>query len=145
MTNHGYNKFVLDTRLAQDTIELGERGLCRVLRCNDRRYEWLILVPQQAGCVEIMDLSDSDQAKLALDIRWAATILKDQDKASKLNVGALGNVVSQLHIHLVLRNPNDPAWPGPVWGHSPPQRFTDADVVAEQRRWQQLLGLKKSG
>lgn len=141
MTNVGYNKFTLDARLAQDTIELGEQGICRVLRFDDQRYDWLVLVPQQADCVEILDLAEADQLQLARDVRWAATILREQGKGTKLNLGALGNVVAQLHIHLVLRQPDDPAWPGPVWGHSPAQRFSTAEADAERLRWQSLLSL----
>lgn len=142
MTNVGYNKFALDARLERDTIDLGERGICRVLRFDDQRYDWLVLVPQRADCVEFIDLIESDQQQLALDVRWAATLLRQQGKGQKLNVGALGNVVAQLHIHLVLRGPDDPAWPGPVWGHSPAQRFDAADAVQEQQRWRQRLALE---
>ncbi|HET8816240.1 MAG TPA: HIT domain-containing protein [Pseudidiomarina sp.] len=144
MTNLGYNKFALDARLAQDTIELGERGICRVLRFDDQRYDWFVLVPQRAGCVEVFDLSEPEQAQLALDIRWAATTLKEFGSGSKLNIGALGNVVSQLHIHIVLRSPRDPAWPGPVWGHSAAQRFNPADAAIERRLWQQRLAMSAS-
>ncbi|WP_417656122.1 HIT domain-containing protein [Pseudidiomarina aestuarii] len=150
MTNVGYNKFALDARLERDTIDLGERGICRVLRFDDQRYDWLVLVPQRADCVEFLDLTETDQQQLALDVRWASTLLlehcRQQDPQhstrQKLNVGALGNVVAQLHIHVLLRGPDDPAWPGPVWGHSPAQRFTATDAEKEQQRWRQWLTLE---
>ncbi|RUO41478.1 diadenosine tetraphosphate hydrolase [Pseudidiomarina aestuarii] len=141
MTNVGYNKFALDTRLEHDTIDLGERGICRVLRFDDQRYDWLVLVPQRADCIEFIDLNEADQQQLAADVRWAATLLRQHGKGQKLNVGALGNVVAQLHIHMVLRAPDDPAWPGPVWGHSPAQRFTPVDAAKEQHRWRRWLEL----
>ena len=109
--------FQLMTRLAADTFPIADWKLSRVLLMNDRRYPWVVLVPRRAGAVELFDLSEADRIVLMEEIAEASTRLKGD--AAKINVGALGNLVPQLHVHVVARNPGDPAWPGPVWGHSP--------------------------
>lgn len=111
--------FILDPRLAADTSFVAEWGLSRVLLMNDARYRWLVLVPRVPNAVELIDLPLSQRATLMDEIVRASHALKTLTAAAKLNVGALGNVVPQLHVHIVARNSGDPAWPGPVWGHSP--------------------------
>jgi diadenosine tetraphosphate (Ap4A) HIT family hydrolase len=110
--------FILHPRLAADTIFVADQPLCRVLLMNDARYGWLVLVPRIADAVELFDLSPQDRARLTEEIAAAARMLQRLSGAAKMNIGALGNLVPQLHIHIVARNPGDPAWPGPVWGHS---------------------------
>lgn len=139
MSENGYTKFQLDPRLGADTFVLGELSLSRLLRFDDQRYPWLILVPRQAACVEFIDLSEVQQVQLAKEIRWVSTVLKQHFPEAKLNVGALGNVVSQLHVHLVMRLPEDPAWPGPVWGHSAAVPCSSAQQQQEQALWQGLI------
>ena len=116
--------FTLDPRLAADTAFIADWDLSRVLLMNDARYAWLILVPRRPGAVELSDLSSPHRTTLMNEIARAVQMLKQQTGAAKINVGALGNVVPQLHIHIVARNPGDPAWPGPVWGHSPAVPYT---------------------
>jgi diadenosine tetraphosphate (Ap4A) HIT family hydrolase len=108
--------FELHPRLAADTVHVADWTLCRALLMNDARYPWLILVPRRAGAVEIFDLNPEDREMLMAEIALAAERLKHFSHASKINIGALGNLVPQLHIHIVARNPGDAAWPGPVWG-----------------------------
>jgi diadenosine tetraphosphate (Ap4A) HIT family hydrolase len=126
--------FSLDTRLANDTIDLGRLGICRVLLMKDARYPWLILVPERAGLSELIDLTAADETSVWQTIRLVSEALKEVSTPLKLNVGALGNVVRQLHIHIVARNEGDEAWPGPVWGrgtavpYDPAQR--DALIAA---------------
>ena len=108
--------FTLDPRLAADTIPVGDLALSSVLLLNDARFPWLVLVPRRAGASEITDLSDADSAALIQEVRVATRVLQDLAKPDKINVGALGNVVAQLHVHVVARFRSDPAWPGPVWG-----------------------------
>ena len=110
--------FELDPVLAGDTADIGAPGLCRVLLMNDARYPWLILVPAQAGLVELGDLDRGDRIRLMDEIEAASGALTGLYRPEKINTGALGNIVRQLHIHIVARNTGDPAWPGPVWGHS---------------------------
>jgi diadenosine tetraphosphate (Ap4A) HIT family hydrolase len=95
--------FTLDERLARDTLVIGDLPLCRALLMNDARWPWLILVPRRAGLVELVDLELVDQTQLMEEAGRAARFLKTHARADKINVGALGNVVRQLHPHIVAR------------------------------------------
>ena len=108
--------FILDPRLDADTLVLGCFALSRVLLMNDARYPWLILVPQKPDLAEIIDLTVSEQMQLMREIAAASQALKTLFNPDKLNVGALGNRVRQLHVHVMARFVSDAAWPGPVWG-----------------------------
>jgi diadenosine tetraphosphate (Ap4A) HIT family hydrolase len=121
--------FALHPRLAADTLFVADWPLCRVLLMNDARYRWLVLVPRVAGATEIFDLADADRIALIEETARAGELLKALTAAAKINVGALGNLVPQLHMHVVARDPGDPAWPGPVWGHSPAVPYA-ADAAA---------------
>ncbi|HEY4941981.1 MAG TPA: HIT family protein [Rhizomicrobium sp.] len=118
--------FILHPRLQADTAFVADWALSRLLLMNDARYSWLILVPRRAGVVEWFDLDATDRAALTEEIARASQTLKRVGNAAKINVGALGNLVPQLHVHIVARNPGDPAWPGPVWGHSQTVPYDDA-------------------
>lgn len=109
--------FMLDPRLAADTLAVTSLALCDVLLVNDSRYPWLILVPRRSGLVEITDLDAHEQATLWQEVNCASAALRAIGPCEKLNLGALGNIVRQLHVHLVARCTGDSAWPGPVWGH----------------------------
>ncbi len=109
-------EFVLDARLAADTAFVADWPLSRVLLMNDARFPWLVLVPRRAGAVEIFDLSAPERCEFFDEIACAGERLKELSGAAKINIGALGNIVPQLHMHVVARNPSDAAWPGPVWG-----------------------------
>lgn len=108
--------FALDPRLEADTILLGDMALSRVLLMNDSRFPWLILVPRREGLVEITDMTPFERRALFEEAALAADRLKLLTGAKKINLGALGNVVPQLHVHVVARFEADAAWPGPVWG-----------------------------
>jgi len=108
--------FALDARLERDTLFVGDLALSRLLLMNDTRWPWLVLVPRRDGLSELMDLNAEDRALLVDETARAAAWLKGYAKADKINVGALGNVVRQLHLHVVARAVGDPGWPGPVWG-----------------------------
>lgn len=110
-------RFALHPRLAADTIPLGDLALCRVLLVNDSRFAWLILVPRRANAIELFELDAADRARLTDETAECARVLKTITSADKMNIGTLGNVVPQLHIHVVARRAGDAAWPGPVWGH----------------------------
>lgn len=111
------DSFHLHERLAADTTPVADWGLSRLLLMNDARYPWLILVPRRAGLVEIHDLKHAERMVLIEEISRASAGLKSATGTAKINVGALGNVVPQLHVHVVARRLVDPAWPGPVWGN----------------------------
>lgn len=110
-------RFALDPRLQRDTVFVADLPLSRLLLMNDARYPWLVLVPRRPGAVEPDALPDSDQALLWHEVRAAAAALRAVAPFDKLNLGMLGNVVPQLHVHVVGRRRGDAAWPGPVWGH----------------------------
>ena len=115
--------FALDARLVADTIEIGDLGLSRLLLMNDARYLWLILVPRQESLSELVDLDPRDRTILMEEIAGVSKALIGLPGVDKINVGALGNIVRQLHIHVVARSSRDAAWPGPVWGAGTPQRY----------------------
>ena len=108
--------FVLHPRLEADTAFVADWPLSRVLAMRDARYPWIVLVPRVAGAVEIFDLGREERAALVEEIARASEGLKRIAGASKINIGALGNLVPQLHVHIVARGSGDAAWPGPVWG-----------------------------
>jgi diadenosine tetraphosphate (Ap4A) HIT family hydrolase len=120
--------FELHPRLAADTHFLADWRLCRVLLMNDMRYPWLILVPMREGLVEMSDLACPDRVQAMEEIVSAGAVVAKMLARAKLNVGSLGNLVAQLHIHVVGRRPGDPAWPGPVWGHSPAVPYDKAGL-----------------
>ena len=122
--------FSLDARLSQDTDFVGDLPLCRVLLMNDSRWPWLILVPRRNGLVELTDLDAADRARLTEEAARAADWLKAHARAEKINIGALGNVVRQLHVHVVARCAGDPAWPGPVWGFGAAVPYKAAELQA---------------
>jgi diadenosine tetraphosphate (Ap4A) HIT family hydrolase len=108
--------FQLDDRLAADTVPVLSLGLCSLRLMNDSRWPWLLLVPQRPEIRELYELTPLDQAVLTFETSLVSETFAKLTGCHKLNVGALGNVVPQLHIHIVARNENDPNWPRPVWG-----------------------------
>jgi diadenosine tetraphosphate (Ap4A) HIT family hydrolase len=121
-------EFTLDPRLQADTVPLASLDMCNVLLMNDARFPWLIVVPREAGLVEISDLGDQAQQRLWREVNRAALVLRDVAPCDKLNIGALGNMVRQLHIHVVARRHDDAAWPGPVWGHGRAEAYTEVEL-----------------
>jgi diadenosine tetraphosphate (Ap4A) HIT family hydrolase len=118
--------FALDSRLAADGIFVTDWPLCRVLLMDDSRFPWLILVPRRPGMVELDDLDAGERTTLAQEIDRAMVLLRTQSTCDKLNVGTLGNIVRQLHLHVVARRMSDAAWPGPVWGSGAAVRYATA-------------------
>lgn len=109
--------FELHPRLEAETEPVQWLSLCELRLMNDRRWPWLVLVPQRAGIEEMHDLTPLDQAMLTFEVNLAAAALKRVTRCSKINTAALGNIVRQMHIHVIARNEGDENWPGPVWGH----------------------------
>ena len=108
--------FELHPRLGVDTIFVADWALCRVLLMNDARFPWLILVPRNSGLRDFDDVAGADKACFYAEIELASKTLREVTSAKKMNVAALGNMVPQLHVHVVARFSNDEAWPAPVWG-----------------------------
>jgi diadenosine tetraphosphate (Ap4A) HIT family hydrolase len=121
--------FELDPRLQADSVALAEGPLSQLRLVDDTRFAWLVLVPRVPGAVEWVDLDGGAQRLLLAEVNRAAALLRATGPCAKLNVGALGNVVRQLHVHVVARNEGDAAWPGPVWGAGAMQRHA-ADALA---------------
>jgi len=132
--------FVLDSRLQQDSIELGRLQLCSVLLSKDANYPWFILVPRRPDVSELFDLNAADQQQLWKETTLLAEGLKAAYAADKMNVATLGNVVSQLHMHVIVRKRDDAAWPAPVWGRVPAIAYAPGQVQALRVRLAQLLG-----
>ena len=116
--------FELDPMLAADTRPAADLPLCTVRLMDDARYPWLVLVPRVAGAVEILDLDADSQRRLYDEVRACARALQAHTDAHKLNIAALGNVVRQLHVHVIARFEQDPAWPAPVWGRVEARPYT---------------------
>ena len=111
----------LHPQLQADTSTIGDLPLSRVLAIDDADYPWLVVVPRRAGAVELADLG-GDAAILMGEIVQVSALLKNVTHCDKINVGAIGNVVPQLHVHIVARRRNDPLWPKPVWGIAQPRQ-----------------------
>ncbi len=118
----------LNRQLEKDTINIGDLPLSRVLVIKDANYPWLLLVPRRNDAVELIDLTEVEQGQLTTEINRVARALQDVTKPDKLNIAALGNVVPQLHVHIIARRKTDAAWPRPVWGVVPPAPHDPAEV-----------------
>jgi len=113
--------FTVDPVIGSLTYQLADWPLSRVFLYNDARYQWGLLVPRRAGVIEMCDLEPADQQQLMTEIVKLSKIIRTLPGVEKLNVGNLGNMVPQLHVHVIGRRKGDPAWSGPVWGHSEAQ------------------------
>ena len=118
----------LHPQLEHDTAPVGDLTLSRLLAMNDMTYPWVVLVPRRLNAVEIMDLAEPEQSRLMSEIAAVSAALKRLTGCDKLNVAAIGNVVPQLHVHIVARRRDDPAWPRPVWGAAPARPYAAADM-----------------
>jgi diadenosine tetraphosphate (Ap4A) HIT family hydrolase len=119
--------FSLHPQLEQDTFGIADLPLSRLLLSTDANYPWLLLVPRRPGAIEIFELTDADQAQLTLEVSRVARALKTVTLCDKINVAAIGNVVPQLHVHIVARRRSDPAWPRPIWGMVPPRVYAASE------------------
>ncbi|PPT98212.1 HIT family protein [Xanthomonas arboricola] len=131
--------FQPDARLAADSVFVADGPLSQVRLMDDSRFPWLVLVPRVADVSEWIDLDGGQQRLLLAEINQLSQLLRLEPGVAKLNIGALGNIVRQLHVHLVGRHPGDAAWPGPVWGSGSAQRF-EADALHQHvAAWAQRL------
>lgn len=116
--------FILHSKLAADTFEVLSLEVSQLLLMNDARYPWLILVPQVIGMRDLHNLSTKQYQAVTQEIVQVSEVLESLAQAHKMNVGALGNMVPQLHIHIIARQTNDAAWPAPVWGVGEAQPYS---------------------
>ena len=127
--------FQLDPAFVATSHKVADLPLCEVRLQDDARYPWLVLIPRRSGLREIEELDTAHRIQLMEEIVLAGTAVRAMGAAlglsvDKLNVGALGNVTAQLHVHVLGRRAGDPAWPGPVWGHSAAAGYTAEDLAA---------------
>ncbi len=125
-------RFTLHHRLREDTVEIIRLKLSRALLMNDSSFPWIVLVPERQDVQEVYELSMEDRSVLIEEIAAASEIIRQLYSPDKINIGALGNLVSQLHIHVIGRFRTDRAWPGPVWGtgHARPYQADMLETVS---------------
>ena len=126
--------FAVDPAFAAGSAALGRLSLCEARLQLDARYPWIILIPARPGLVELIDLTTEDRLQLLAELALADAAVRAMGAAlgrpvEKINVGALGNITRQLHVHVVGRRADDDAWPGPVWGAGPPRTYAPADLA----------------
>lgn len=132
MRRHHVNEpphFELHPQLAVDTHPVAALELCDLRLMDDANYPWLVLVPRLAGAVELIDLSSEQRHALVDETDLAGVVLRNAFRPHKLNVAALGNLVPQLHVHVIARFRDDPAWPAPVWGRVAARPYSPEQLV----------------
>jgi diadenosine tetraphosphate (Ap4A) HIT family hydrolase len=132
--------FGINPRLAADSVFIADGPLSQVRLIDDTRFPWLVLVPRVADASEWIDLDGGQQRLLLAELNQVSQLLRAEPGVEKLNIGALGNVVRQLHVHVVGRHAGDPAWPGPVWGSGAMQRHAADVLQARAALWRSRLG-----
>jgi diadenosine tetraphosphate (Ap4A) HIT family hydrolase len=138
--------FRLDAAFVSTSVAIGELGLCHVRLQGDARFPWIVLIPRLYGAREMEDLAEPDRVGLMAEIVAAGAAVRALGAALgrpvvKLNVGQLGNITPQLHVHVVGRRPDDPAWPGPVWGHGAAEAYGPAELEAALAASRRALAL----
>ena len=131
--------FELHPRLAHDCEVIADLALCRVLLMKDASYPWIIMVPKVDNIQEIHQLHVDDQQQLIKEVTFVSEKMEKLFHADKMNIGALGNMVPQLHIHVIARYKKDAAWPNPVWGNTPALAYGDDDLGKRIREIQEVL------
>ncbi len=120
--------FTLHPTLLADTVEIARWDICRVLLMKDANYPWLILVPAREGLTGLHELAEADHPLVMAEITRSSTVLNQIYSPTRINVAALGNIVNQLHIHVIARFEDDQAWPGPVWGAVPRREYSHDEL-----------------
>lgn len=121
--------FELDPRIEADSTFICELALCQLRIQNDQRYPWLVLIPQIPDATEVHELNESQQRQLMSESSLVASALKAVTGCKKINVANLGNVVAQLHWHIVARFETDATWPGPIWGVGTAQAYEEQQMA----------------
>ena len=134
--------FTLDERLKRDSVAVANLGLCQLRLMRDKRWPWLLAVPQRADVTEIFELVPLDQTMLTFELNEVARVLRDVTGADKINVAAIGNIVRQLHVHIVARFEGDANWPGPIWGYGTPEQATSDEIEDLARKISEALAEK---
>jgi diadenosine tetraphosphate (Ap4A) HIT family hydrolase len=132
--------FTLHPQLAAETVVVGDLTVSRVLLMNNARFPWILLVPRRDGIREIIDLADRDQAVLYAEISAASHVMRALYQPDKLNVAAIGNMVPQLHVHVIARYAEDEAWPKPTFGFAPAIPYEPAALEEARAKLARALG-----
>jgi diadenosine tetraphosphate (Ap4A) HIT family hydrolase len=122
--------FVLHPRIETDSLAVADLPLSALRLMRDANYPWLILIPRRSALTEIVDLSADERVQLMTEIALASEALRAEAAPEKLNVAAIGNMVRQLHVHVVARRTGDAAWPKPVWGAAPAKPYPPGEAEA---------------
>lgn len=133
--------FVLDERLQADTVSIGALPLCEIRMMNDQQFPWLVLVPAINGVTEVYNLSEAQQRQLWQECTQIGQRLMAGFAGGKLNIATLGNVVAQLHVHVIVRFESDVAWPAPVWGKQPVVKFSNDELQQRVAKIKAMLQL----
>ncbi|KRA21032.1 HIT family protein [Lysobacter sp. Root604] len=133
------NPWHLHPQLADDTHPVAQFKLCELRLMDDANHPWLILVPRVEDAVELIDLDEAQQTELMREVAVASRALQKAFSPHKLNVAALGNLVPQLHVHVIARFREDIAWPRPVWGMATAQPYSPEALIGRIRRLQDAL------
>ena len=133
--------FALDRRIAADTVSVGIRDNIDIRLMRDARYWWAVLVPQKEGAEEWQDLPRAEAYSLHYWSLRVGHVLRDLAAADKMNIAALGNMVRQLHVHVIARHEGDAAWPAPIWGVGEAQSYTPSELDARLSAMRQALKL----
>lgn len=139
MSNSPNARWQLHPQLAEDTHPVASFALSELRLMDDANHPWLILVPRIADAVELADLTETQQAELMREITRASGMLQRAFKPHKINVAALGNMVPQLHVHVIARFREDIAWPRPVWGMATAQPYPPEELVRRIERLQSAM------
>ena len=133
--------FTLHPQIVRDTLEVGDLPLSHLRLMNDRTYPWLLLMPRRPDVTELIDLDEDDRFALMREIAQVSEVLKVETGCDKLNIAALGNMVPQLHVHVVARRKGDAAWPKPVWGAAPAKDYPSGALAQFVDEVRQAIGL----
>jgi len=137
--------FVLHPQLEEDTVALGQLKLCQVLLMNDAQFPWTILVPMRDNITEMYQLDPADQQQLQSESLAISALMMDHFQGDKLNIGALGNIVPQLHLHHIVRFQHDAVWPKPVWGNIDARPYQAAELSGVTQRLIKAINQSLSG
>lgn len=132
-------RFSVDPVIEQNSIFIKNLGLSTIYLKNDKENPWFILVPRKANAIELIDLNHEEQTMLMEEITIVSEFLKSHYRPHKMNVGSLGNIVTQLHIHVIARSPTDRAWPGPIWGTPTTQEFDHNELENIKSNFEEFI------
>ncbi len=133
--------YVLDPRIDATTVPVADWPLTTLRLKDDARFHWLLLIPRRPGIVELTDLTPADYDQLSAEILAATRLVQEIARPDKVNVATLGNVVPQLHVHVIARYTSDPAWPDPVWCHGAGPAFPPHALAMLAERYGKAAGV----